>query len=62
VEAEGTISSIQNTAGEDSALVHALTTALEELSAASRSIRILAEALESKPESLLRGKGSSGGK
>jgi paraquat-inducible protein B len=62
VEAEGTIESIGSAAGEDSALVHTLTTALEELSAASRSIRILAETLESQPESLLRGKGSSGGK
>jgi len=61
-EAEETIESIQGTAGEDSALVHALTGALTELSAASRSIRILAETLESQPESLLRGKGSSGGK
>jgi len=61
-EAEETIESLQSTAGEDSALVHALTGALTELTAASRSIRILAEALESQPESLLRGKGSSGGK
>jgi paraquat-inducible protein B len=61
-EAEQTIESLQSTAGEDSALVHALTGALTELTAASRSIRILAETLESQPESLLRGKGSSGGK
>jgi paraquat-inducible protein B len=61
-EAEGTIASLQHTAGEDSALVHGLTRALEELTAASRSIRILAETLENQPESLLRGKGSSGGK
>jgi paraquat-inducible protein B len=62
LEAEQTIESLQGTTGEDSALVHALTGALTELSAASRSIRILAETLESQPESLLRGKGSSGGK
>lgn len=61
-EAEETIASLQSTAGEDSALVHELTSALAELAAASRSIRILAETLESQPESLLRGKGSSGGK
>jgi len=61
-EAEKTIESLQSTAGEDSALVHALTGALTELTAASRSIRILAETLESQPESLLRGKGPSGGK
>jgi paraquat-inducible protein B len=62
LEAEKTIESLQGVAGEDSALVHELTGALTELSAASRSIRILAETLESQPESLLRGKGSSGGK
>ena len=61
-EAEETIASLQSTAGEDSPLVHALTHALTELTAASRSIRILAETLESQPESLLRGKGPSGGK
>jgi paraquat-inducible protein B len=61
-EAEKTMESLQSTAGEDSALVHALTRALTELTAASRSIRILAETLESQPESLLRGKNSSGGK
>jgi paraquat-inducible protein B len=60
-EASETIESIQSTAGEDSVLVHSLTTALSELSAASRSIRILVETLERQPESLLRGKGSSGG-
>jgi len=62
VEAGDTIESLQGAAGEDSALIHELTGALAELSAASRSIRILAETLESQPESLLRGKGSSGGK
>jgi paraquat-inducible protein B len=62
VEAEETIESLQGAAGEDSALVHELTSTLAELSAASRSIRILAETLESQPESLLRGKSSSGGK
>jgi paraquat-inducible protein B len=61
-EAEATIASLRSTAGEDSALVHTLTNALTELTAASRSIRILAETLESQPESLLRGKGPSGGK
>jgi paraquat-inducible protein B len=61
-EAEGTITGLQKTAGEDSALVHALTEALNELSAASRSLRTLAESLESQPESVLRGKRPSGGK
>jgi paraquat-inducible protein B len=61
-EAEETIVGLQSTTGEDSPLVHALTGALAELTAASRAIRILAETLESQPESLLRGKSSSGGK
>ena len=61
-EAEYTIVSLQSTVGEDAALVHALTEALTELTAASRAIRILAETLESQPESLLRGKGPSGEK
>lgn len=62
LEAAQTIESLQGAAGEDSALVHELTGALAEMSAASRSIRILVETLESQPESLLRGKASSGGK
>jgi paraquat-inducible protein B len=62
LEAEQTMESLQGAAGEDSTLVHELTGALTELSAASRSIRILAETLESQPESLLRGKKPSGGK
>jgi paraquat-inducible protein B len=62
VKAEGAVASLEGSMGEDSPVVYELTTALAELSAASRSIRILAETLESQPESLLRGKGSSGGK
>lgn len=61
VEAEATIASLQNTASEDSPLVHSLTETLSELSAASRSLRILAETLANQPESLLRGKRNSGG-
>jgi paraquat-inducible protein B len=62
LKTEETLESLQGAAGEDSALVHKLTGTLADISAASRSIRILAETLESQPESLLRGKGSSGGK
>ena len=62
VKAEGAVAGLEGSVGEDSPVVHQLTTALTELSAASRAIRILAESLESQPESLLRGKSSSGGK
>jgi paraquat-inducible protein B len=62
VEAEKTIANLENTTREDSPLVYELTTALAELSSASRSLRILAEYLEQHPEALLRGKGGSGGK
>jgi paraquat-inducible protein B len=62
VQAEGTIANLESTTREDSPLVYELTTALAELSAAARSLRVLAEYLEQHPEALLRGKGGSGGK
>jgi paraquat-inducible protein B len=62
VKAEDAVASLEGAAGEDSPLVVELTTALAELAAASRSLRILAEYLEQHPEALLRGKGGSGGK
>jgi paraquat-inducible protein B len=62
VQAEGTIANLESTTREDSPLIYELTTALAELSAASRSLRVLAEYLEQHPEALLRGKGGSGGK
>jgi paraquat-inducible protein B len=62
IEAQGTIATIESSAREDSPLVQELTTALAELSAASRSLRLLADYLEQHPEALLRGKGGSGGK
>jgi len=62
LQAEATIANLESSTREDSPLVYELTTALEELSAASRSLRILAEYLEQHPEALVRGKGGSGGK
>jgi len=62
LEAQGTIASIESNTREDSPLIHELTTALAELAAASRSLRLLADFLEQHPEALLRGKGGSGGK
>jgi ABC-type transporter Mla subunit MlaD len=62
VEAQGAIASIESNTREDSPLVYQLTVALAELSAASRSLRLLAEYLEQHPEALLRGKDGSGGK
>ena len=48
--------------GERAALRYQLVLTLEELSQAARSIRLLAEYLEQKPDALIRGKGSLGGK
>jgi paraquat-inducible protein B len=62
VKAEEAVANLEAGTREDSPLVSELTSALAELSSTSRSIRILAETLESQPESLLRGKGPSGGK
>jgi paraquat-inducible protein B len=46
----------QNVLRQDSAVYHELTRALEELSAAARSIRIMADYLERHPDALLKGK------
>ena len=61
-EAQGAIASIESNTREGSPLVYQLTNALEELAAASRSLRVLADYLEEHPEALLRGKVESGGK
>ncbi len=48
--------------GEESSVRHEFYGALKELSAAARSIRLLAEYLERHPEALVHGKGGYGGK
>ena len=57
-QAEKTLATVQNIAADDRS---ELNRALKELSAAARSIRILADYLERHPEALLKGKTSSEG-
>ena len=56
VQAKKTLSTADGAIGEDSPLMHDLTVALTELSAAARSIRILANYLGRNPDALLYGK------
>lgn len=56
VQAKKTLSTADDIVAEDSPLMHDLTVALTELSAAARSIRVLANYLERNPDSLLYGK------
>jgi len=58
-QAEDTLKSVENSAGDDSSLYYELNKTLGELSGAARSIRLLADYLNQHPESLLRGKGGS---
>jgi len=60
-QADATLQTIDTLAGEESEVIYALDTALEEIAMAARSIRTLAEYLERHPESLLRGKSGKGG-
>jgi paraquat-inducible protein B len=57
-ETEKTISSIQESVAEDSALSYEMSTMLKDLSAAARSIRVLADYFERHPEALIKGKGA----
>ena len=59
VQLKKTLSTVQGIIAEDSPLNHDLVNALNELSAAARSIRILANYLERYPEALIHGKNSS---
>lgn len=56
------LAEIQGAVSEDSALHNETLNALRELSAAARSVRVLADYLERHPDALLRGKAASGGK
>jgi paraquat-inducible protein B len=56
LQAKKTLSTADDIVAEDSPLMHDLTVALTELSAAARSIRVLANYLERNPDSLLYGK------
>jgi len=55
-----TLAVVKDDIAEDSELYYSAVGALEEVAAAARSIRILADLLEQHPEALLKGKGSSG--
>ncbi len=57
-----TLSSARGVISDDAPLIVELENTLQELSAAARSIRQLANSLEQKPETLIQGKGNSGGK
>lgn len=48
--------------GENSPLRYEMTSTLEELSAAARAVRVMAEYLERHPEALIHGKGRTGGR
>lgn len=53
--------SLDRSIAENSALPYQLTKAMEEVSGAARSVRVLADYLEQHPDALLRGKGLPGG-
>ncbi len=55
-QVEKTMSGLSEVTRKDSPLMFELTTALDDLSAAARSIRVMAEYLERHPEALIRGK------
>ncbi len=55
-QAQSTIESFQGTVGEDSTLVYQLNKTLEEVKGLARSIRVLANYLERRPESVIWGK------
>jgi paraquat-inducible protein B len=59
--AESTLGTVEGMTSESSSLRFEFTTALREISASARSLRILAEYLEQHPDALLRGKGGLGG-
>ena len=61
-EAELTLAQTKRTLSEDSILSNEVTEALEEVKTGARSIRLLADYLKRNPESVLWGKGKSGGK
>ena len=62
LQATETLNTTRDVLSESSPLRHELITTLESLSAAARSLQILAEFLQQHPESLLRGKKATGGK
>ena len=56
-ETRGALTNVRNLLAEDSRTQYNLNVALEELAAAARSLRIMADYLERNPDALLKGKG-----
>jgi paraquat-inducible protein B len=61
-EAESTLAEAKHTLSENSTLSYEITETLEELQKGARSIRLLSDDLKRHPESVIWGKGKSGGK
>jgi len=61
-EAQLTLVEAKRTLSEDSTLQYEITETLQELQKGARSIRLLADGLKRNPESVIWGKGKSGGK
>jgi len=59
---QGTLGALDDTVGGGTPLGYQLLNTLQDLAAASRAVRTLAEYLDQHPEALLKGKGNSGGK
>jgi paraquat-inducible protein B len=60
-QSEKALKAIADVTNEDSAVIQELTSALKELSAAARSVRLFADYLQRHPEALIHGKGGPGG-
>jgi paraquat-inducible protein B len=60
-QATSTLSAYEDMGTEGSPFVDELTTALEELTRTARSLRILLDSIENRPDEFIRGKSSSGG-
>lgn len=57
VQAKGALASVEGTLSEDSSLRYDVAKTLDEIASAARAVRLLAEALERRPEVLIYGKG-----
>ncbi len=56
-QAQGALATMEGAISEDSSLRYDIAKALDEISSSARAIRVLAEALERRPEALIYGKG-----
>jgi paraquat-inducible protein B len=61
-KAQATLGAVDGTLGGSEPLGHQLINTLQDLAAAARSVRTLADYLDRHPEALLTGKGNPGGK